>query len=250
MTEKLLFHWVWLWIGVALIAFISLIFINAPYGRHISKKWGILIPNKSGWILMELPALLLCPLIYLLGRNYNIVAGLFVSLWLIHYVHRTLLFPIKTKTRNKQMPLLIALMAVTFNLGNGFFNGYWLGNFAHYELTYLYSWRVILGVGLFFAGMIINMQSDYYLISLRKPGESGYKIPEGNLFNYISCPNHMGELIEWLGFAIAVNSLPGWSFFVWSMANLVPRALSHHRWYKSHFPDYPKHRRALVPGIL
>jgi hypothetical protein len=33
-------------------------------------------------------------------------------------------------------------------------------------------------------------------------------------------------------------------------ANLVPRALSHHRWYQANFPDYPHERRALLPGLL
>ncbi|MFN2314958.1 MAG: hypothetical protein ABR531_10905, partial [Bacteroidales bacterium] len=30
----------------------------------------------------------------------------------------------------------------------------------------------------------------------------------------------------------------------------VPRALSHHRWYRSYFPDYPRKRRAIFPYIL
>ncbi len=250
MTEILFNNMVWYWMGIALISFIALQFIDAPYGRHVSNKWGMLIPNKLGWIIMELPALLLCPIIYMLGGNINASASFFVLLWLIHYVHRTLIFPVKTKTRNKQMPLAIALMAIVFNGGNGLLNGYWFAYFSDYPADYLLSPRVILGVCLFFIGMFINMKSDYYLISLRKPGETAYKIPRGRLFKYISCPNHMGEAIEWLGFAIAVNSLPGWSFFVWSLANLIPRALSHHRWYKSHFTHYPKHRKAFIPGII
>ncbi|MBK7344331.1 MAG: hypothetical protein IPJ06_15295 [Saprospiraceae bacterium] len=29
-----------------------------------------------------------------------------------------------------------------------------------------------------------------------------------------------------------------------------PRSLAHHAWYKEHFPNYPKDRKAVFPGIL
>ena len=31
---------------------------------------------------------------------------------------------------------------------------------------------------------------------------------------------------------------------------VVPRALSHQRWYREKFPDYPPERTAIVPGLL
>jgi hypothetical protein len=30
----------------------------------------------------------------------------------------------------------------------------------------------------------------------------------------------------------------------------VPRALAHHRWYRTTFPDYPPARTAIIPGLL
>ena len=51
------------------------------------------------------------------------------------------------------------------------------------------------------------------------------------------------------GWALATWSLPGLAFAVWTVANLVPRARANHRWYRGRFPDYPKERRALVPGV-
>jgi hypothetical protein len=36
---------------------------------------------------------------------------------------------------------------------------------------------------------------------------------------------------------------------VWTFANLVPRARSHHAWYQKQFPTYPKERKALLPGL-
>ncbi len=108
----------------------------------------------------------------------------------------------------------------------------------------------MLGVILFLAGMYINWKADNMLMRLRYPGETGYKIPGGWLFNRISCPNLFGELIEWAGFAFLGWDLPFLAFFIWTAANLVPRALSHHRWYQEHFPDYPAGRRAIIPFLL
>ncbi|HQE66815.1 MAG TPA: 3-oxo-5-alpha-steroid 4-dehydrogenase, partial [Bacillota bacterium] len=45
-------------------------------------------------------------------------------------------------------------------------------------------------------------------------------------------------------------SVAGLSFFVFTIANLVPRALSSHTWYKNNFPEYPSERKAVIPYIL
>jgi hypothetical protein len=31
---------------------------------------------------------------------------------------------------------------------------------------------------------------------------------------------------------------------------LLPRAISHHKWYKEEFEDYPKERKIIIPKIL
>jgi 3-oxo-5-alpha-steroid 4-dehydrogenase 1 len=69
------------------------------------------------------------------------------------------------------------------------------------------------------------------------------------MYRFISCPNYLGEIMIWTGWAIATWSLAGLSFLVWTMANLIPRARAHHCWYKEQFPDYPPERKALVPGL-
>ena len=56
------------------------------------------------------------------------------------------------------------------------------------------------------------------LRELRKPGETGYKIPVGGLYRLLSCPNYFGELLEWIGFAIAAWSLPAFMFAVYTAA--------------------------------
>ena len=48
----------------------------------------------------------------------------------------------------------------------------------------------------------------------------------------------------------AIDNAAGLAFAAWTMANLVPRARAHHRWYRERFPDYPARRKALVPGLF
>jgi len=241
----------YLWIGVAIVTFLALVLfkVKAPYGRHSNEQWGPMISNKWGWFFMELPALILMPLIALIGNSEkNELSYLIIGLWVLHYANRTLIFPFKLKTKDKKMPLLIVGSAVLFNGVNGLLNGYFIG-FMNPELFDLASPHVIIGALVFFVGMGINKWSDRKLISLREK-QQGYQIPRGGLFEFISCPNHFGEIVEWCGFAIMAWNLPAITFAVWTFCNLSPRSLNHHEWYQEKFEDYPGKRKAVLPYLL
>lgn len=243
------FTWIWIVIGVAV--YILLHFITAPYGRHTKSTWGPLIDNKTGWFIMEFFLLVVLFYFILTGTNeQSLVNMIIVGMITLHYLDRSIVFPLRIKTKGKKMPVLIMIFALGFNLSNGFLFGYYLGNFKVYTIDWLTTPQFIIGSLVFIAGAIINKHSDTLLIRLRKPNETGYKIPQGGLFEYVSCPNLFGEVVQWLGFAILTWSLPGLAFFVWTFANLVPRALSHHKWYLNHFQDYPKKRKAVIPFVL
>ena len=238
-----------IWIIIGLILFPVILKYKAPYGRHSTKKWGKTISNKTGWIIMELPALLICPLFYLVNTtNLFTLNSIFILLWITHYFNRTVLYPLKIKTKGKKMPLIIALSAIFFNIINGFINGYFLSVTSYENINLiLFSFGILF----FISGLIINIKSDSLLISLRTKNETNkYVIPKGGLFEYVSCPNFFGELIEWLGFALMTMNIGSLSFFIWTFINLVPRALSHHKWYHHKFNDYPKKRKAILPKII
>lgn len=241
-----------IWIGVGVLSFPFLLRVTAPYGRHSSDKWGPVIDNRLGWIVQELPSMLFLSFFFFNGTLIKSHTSYFFwGLWVLHYIYRSIIFPLRTKTTGKKIPLLIVLSAIGFNFVNGYLNGSYLGSIGgNYGDAYFASPRFIIGIAVFIAGVFINQQSDNILLKLRKPGETGYKIPEGGLFTYISCPNHLGEMIEWIGFAILVWSLPALSFAVWTIINLAPRAIDHHRWYLSRFVDYPKGRKALIPFVV
>ena len=240
----------WVWIAIAAPVFILLLYVTAPYGRHTKQTWGPLISNKLGWFIMEFFLLVILFYFVLTGENQqSLVNMIIIGLITLHYIDRSVIFPMRIKTKGKKMPLVIMLMALGFNLSNGYLFGYFLGNFKVYTIDWLTTPQFIFGSIIFILGTIINKHSDTVLINLRKPNETGYQIPQGGLFKYISCPNLFGEVVEWFGFAILTWSLPGLAFFVWTFANLVPRAISHHKWYLSNFENYPKKRKAIIPFI-
>lgn len=247
-TYQLFFY---LWIGVAVIIFLLLQKVVAPYGRHTTNKWGPQIANHIGWMLMELPALLIMLFFFkkILSAE-NLIIELMIGLYCLHYFNRSFIFPFRLHTKGKKMPVLIVCSAIFFNLCNTFLLGYYFSNFANYQMCWLTDPRFIIGITLFFTGLGINLKADNILIYLRKPGETGYKIPQGWLFNFVSCPNLMGELLEWGGFALLCWNMPALAFFIWTAANLVPRAMAHHKWYKNNFEDYPPQRKAIVPYLL
>ena len=249
MSSETFFQVCQFWAGIAILTFILLQFVKAPYGRHIKKGWGPEISNKWGWILMEAPSFFII-LYFFVSSDQSSYASLLSLLWLTHYANRTFIFPVRIRTKGKKMPLVIVLSAVFFNLINAGLNGYFLAHFESYTTANYTSWNFLVGILLFFGGAWINQKSDTLLIGLRKPGEVGYKIPKGFLFNYISCPNHFGELIQWGGFALMALNCPAITFLLWTAANLIPRAMNHHKWYKKTFDEYPESRKAIIPGVL
>jgi 3-oxo-5-alpha-steroid 4-dehydrogenase 1 len=238
------------WIAVGIIAGICLLWIAAPYGRFSTTKWGPVVNNKVGWFIMEATVMIAFALqIKFRQFNWATPATVMMALFFIHYLHRSLIYPLMIRTKGKKMPVVIMLSAMLFNSVNGSLLGRWFGEFAHYPDNWYTSPFFIIGAILFISGLIINQASDYQLIKLRKKGETGYQIPQAGLFKFITSPNLFGEIIEWGGFALLTWSLPALAFLIWTCANLVPRAISNQRWYHKQFAEYPAERKILLPFL-
>ena len=253
MNEYLIFH-ILLYTSLffALAVFVALFFTSAPYGRHARRGWGPNLPSWLGWLLMESVSAVGFLMLFLSGSvPSSWVMLIFLLLWQAHYIQRAFIYPFLIRNGKKKMPLAIPLMAMVFNAGNAYLNGRYLFHFSgeRYTSDWLLDPRFIIGTLLFITGFVINRWADNSLHRLRQRGETGYKIPYGGLYRCISCPNYFGEILEWIGWAIATWSLPGLTFAVWTFANLAPRARSHHRWYKKEFSEYPRERKAFIPGI-
>lgn len=250
--------WAWpaffIWSGLACICFIILLYVRAPYGRHQQTGWGPTLPARSAWVLMEACSLLVMIGLFLASNATGTLALAGLSLWVFHYSYRSFIYPLRAQLEHKRMPLLVTGLAVLFNFANAAFNGlalfFWQPEGSE-SLTA--SITVLTAFLLFAVGFCVHVHSDQVLRELRtsRPSTSnGYHIPEKGLHRWVASPNYLGELIQWLGFALLVNNPAGWSFFIWTAANLIPRAIANRAWYRATFTDYPKHRKTLIPFVF
>lgn len=250
-----------MYVGAALTV-LSLQFAAAPYGRHVgpgSGWWGPGVAAPVAWSVMESPTLWLFWLVFPLGRQRSHpIALAAAALFLVHYTHRTLVYPLRllrSSSRPKPVPLLVAALAFAFNLLNAYLQARSASHYARYPYPYPYpgraAWlRVALGAALFAWGMRLNVASDRALLRLKEEARGGYKVPRGGWFDLVACPNYMGEAAEWLGWAIVAWSPAALAFFLYTCANLGPRARAHRRWYRLKFgDDFPAARKAFIPFI-
>lgn len=253
MDEATFYHWLVIaWLALAALSFIALFFVTAPYGRFTREGWGPRLPSRWGWVLMESPSLLVFVTLYALGRGRTEpVALLLVVMWAVHYVHRSFIYPFRLRSSRPSITVSVIAMGAAFNVGNAYLNARYLFSLGPLlESSRLFDPRFVGGFVLFAAGFALNQHSDRILLRLRGPGDSGYKIPHGGAYRYVSCPNYLGEIIEWGGWALACWNPGALAFFVWTVANLAPRAFKTHRWYQERFPDYPTERKAILPYLM
>ncbi|XP_067111895.1 3-oxo-5-alpha-steroid 4-dehydrogenase 1 isoform X1 [Osmerus mordax] len=239
-------------IFMAVCTFLTLLFENVPYGRYASSKYGFPVNVKFAWFVQELPAFVVpvCLLTLTSSARTSLRPNqLLLAMYFCHYVQRSLIYPFLIRG-GKSTPFLSFILAFVFCVYNGYMQVRYLSHYAHYTADWIIHPCFILGSALWLVGWLVNIHSDHILRNLRKPGETGYKIPRGGLFEYVSGANFFGEITEWAGFALAGQSIHSTSFAVFTLIVLSSRAVAHHRWYLTKFEDYPKSRKALIPFVF
>jgi 3-oxo-5-alpha-steroid 4-dehydrogenase 1 len=237
----------------ALVVFAVLFVVDAGYGQYASRRWGYAINNRVGWVIMEIPVVILFAAYWLVSRRTFATTPLvFFALFNLHYLQRTFVFPLLIRG-NDTMPWSIILFGMMFNTANAYMQGAWIFVLSPDDL-YTPAWlttpQFVIGVTVFLAGFVVNVHSDHVIRTLRQAGDTAFHIPRGGLFEYVTAANYFGELVEWVGWAIMTLSWSGFVFALWTFANLAPRASRHHRWYVEQFgAAYPKGRRRMIPGI-
>lgn len=223
-----------------------------PYGRYARPEQQWTMAAKPAWLLFESPQLWAFALTFWLTVQFlGAPAVVLFVLWQSHYIYRAIVYPIQRNDRGKQFPVSGIVFGMLINIIMGFANGYAVAHAQHLmDSGWFTDPRFIIGLIIAVSGWLINFQTDQILIRLRSDGSTGYRIPHGGAFRWVSAPNYLGEIVLWTGWALMSWTVAGLLFAIFTTANLLPRALSHHQWYQREFQDYPRKRRAIIPGLL
>jgi len=240
-------------VALAVVVVFALRLAPAGYGQYVGKRWGKTINNRAGWVIMEVPVVVVFMIYWLASdRTFATTPLVFFLVFNLHYLQRTFVFPLLIRG-DDQMPWSIIIFGMIFNTANAVMQGTWIFFLAppdRYVPAWLATPQFVIGLAIFLAGFVINLHSDHIIRNLRAPGDTAFHIPRGGMFKYVTSANYFGELTEWVGWAIMTWSWAGLVFAIWTFANLGPRANTHHHWYIRKFGDeYPSDRKRMIPFV-
>jgi protein-S-isoprenylcysteine O-methyltransferase Ste14 len=229
------------------------------YGRLKGSLFPFEFPPRIAWCLMELPNLIA---VFYFTAVEGDGLGLGLALFLLHYLNRTIIYPLTLRTTTK-IPVEIVASALCFTSANGYLQG--ISN-AKIQGGQAINWVVrSAGLILFFAGMLINIKADRLLQASKSktpqkkdvqpsqgspPKTHNYVVIDQFLFKYISSPNYFGEIIEWLGYFLVCQNAEAFLFFFSTLNILVAAALPRHEWNRKNIEGYPLDRKAIVPFLV
>jgi len=264
--QRLLDITAWSLIASGVVTFVLLIFLAAPYGRYstnaLAPYFGFTVSGKFAWVFQEAPCLWVAAILIFLGNNpcladhNNLSTLVLLSMFLVHYTQRTCVFPFLIR-QCKDCPFGIFFMAFSFCCVNGWLQSAFLLRHHCTSPSKLEVWhpQFILGSLLFIFGFVCNLHADHVLRNLRKTtikATQRYSIPYGGMFKYVSAANYFGEIMEWCGYAVAMNNFVGVAFAFFTFCNIGPRGRQHHQWYLNVFKEqnYSKlNRKAVIPFL-
>ncbi|KAI3854613.1 hypothetical protein MKX03_005209 [Papaver bracteatum] len=151
-------------------------------------------------------------------------AWFLMEIFFFHYIHRTLIYPIRlTKSRRN-------LMAFVYNLLNVYLQSRWVSHYADFNgggNDWWFWGRFCVGLVVFMSGFAVNVKSDLVFV------------PKGGMFEFVSCANYFGEILEWFGWMVMIWC--GVFFFVYlELVRIIDEYLEKFR------DEYPKQDNAVT----
>ena len=106
------------WLCIAIMTFIVLLKINAPYGKFFNTKFGFSLPYKIGWFLQESISPIIFSVFFLINgvQSHNNIIWVFFAIWVFHYFYRSVIFPLRMGANGSRIPITIIFSAVSFNI--------------------------------------------------------------------------------------------------------------------------------------
>ena len=112
----------------------------------------------------------------------------------------------------------------------------------------------VLLITIFLSTNYLQFKSHSILANLRqsKTKEPQYSIPRGFLFEYVSSPHYLCEIVAYLCLWILhFQNVSLFLVFIFVVGNQVDLSLQTQSWYKSKFgSSFPKKRKAIIPFLL
>jgi len=117
-------------IATILICVLGCFDFGISYGKLKSHYLKLEFNPRISWILFEIPNLIAFLIVFASDYSLKIIENpmnyLLILPFLIHYVNRAIIYPLKTISSNKKVPIEIILSAMFFTSCNGYLQSSYL----------------------------------------------------------------------------------------------------------------------------
>ncbi|CAH6888235.1 polyprenol reductase isoform X1 [Phodopus roborovskii] len=118
-------------------------------------------------------------------------------------------------------------------------------------------WFHVLGMLMFLWSSAHQYECHVILSNLRRNKKGvivhcQHRIPFGDWFEYVSSANYLAELMIYFSMAVTFgfHNLTWWLVVTYVFFSQALSAFFNHKFYKSTFVSYPKHRKAFLPFLF
>ena len=172
-----------------------------------------------------------------------------ILMWVAHFARRFLEVILLYSSR-KEVKYPVAILSVAVRSFFCFCIGWSLNYNLHYESPSLGF--MIVGLLVFATGEVGNCICHIHIIG----ATANRVVALGGIFNYISRPHYLFEIMSWLGFALTTFTLPSLMFLCLNTSILLVRGHQRHIKYRELEmtrevgTTYCVKRKAIIPFIF
>jgi very-long-chain enoyl-CoA reductase len=176
-----------------------------------------------------------------------------LALWAVHFARRTIESALVHKYAKPSVPMADALQEYLYYWGFAAWLG-WSVTRAGYACAE--GTALMAGVALFAVGELGNLAAHVMLARLRPGRSSARRIPRGFLFELVSSPNYLFEIVTWVGYALVARTAAAWVFLAAGSFVLTDWSRKRHDAYVKEFDgrdgrqQYPARRKRLIPFVF
>lgn len=218
------------------------------YGKFaIGVEFGVSVPSRMGMTLLYFPSMCLG-----IAFHFHSQGSLACLLSIIHFAKRVAecLF---LHNYSGTMPLATSLFTSFGYLSLTFCLCYYSADRILAPDNTYSTKTAAFSIVLFVIGISGNFYHHCILATLRTNDDKTYKVPQGGLFQYVTAPHYLFEVIGWFGMTYAAQHAMATFIAVDMLIYLADRAEGQTKWYLSHShlkDKYPRNRKHLIPLIL